>query len=319
MAYVTQRLDEDFETLTAAADLDGQGSWAKMAGSGTADLFVIANATLGGAQAIAVRNAAAGLIGYEKSIGVTRVSGTDLWIVTWKVRINSGATDGETFWLTLSAGAGSLYNGVDGNNALAIGFRKVTGNVFIRYADDSSAGFQELSAAVGEDDTTLRLMLTINPDDVYSLSLDANDDGQGWVPLRSGRLKSGNEAISRASWQASVPASADDTILADNLWLTSYDDLVKVSFEDTPAKRIAKIVSSGAEENGDNTDITVDVYDVLTGEVVNSGMVVSMPTADLLSSDAPVRVDRAIQRALTRWEGANRVVTLAASAHETLL
>lgn len=273
----TNLIQDDFDALTAGADLDTQGGYAKMAGSGTTDFFVIADTQLEGTQSIAIRNAAASqTIGYERTIGSARVAGTTFWRARWLVRINAGATENEDAWVKFSAGAGDVFAGVSGNDAVAIGFRKTGGNVFVSYADNSSIGFQAISAAVGADDTTMALRLEFYEDNTYALVLDADNDGEGWVQIRRGTLVSGREAISRFSFQTNAAASADDTIKFDDITVTLIKDDDEVDLGERPL-RYVKITAASVSADGSMLTLTMEILDGTTGATLAAGRAREVP------------------------------------------
>jgi len=317
----TQLYEQLFNGLTAGSDLDTQGGYAKMAGSGTTDVFVVADTIMEGSQFIAVRNAAASqIVGYEASIGTTRVAGTDHWRVTWKVRLKGGATDSEDVWLTLSAGAGSVYEGISGNNALAIAVRKTTGNVFVRYADDSSLGFQSLSTALGEDDTLITLRVELFPDNTYAILLDANSDGEGWVTMRTGGLlKSGNEAVSRLSVQTNAAASADDTLCLDAIRVLAKTADVQVAMGTRPELQGVLTAAAWDSMVGGSVRITYNIVDTVTGEVVFTGRQIVTANVVLnpeVHANAANKINEAMEADIVLWDMENRLATLDSSGHE---
>src|SRR5690348_8808736 len=135
----TSRILDLYNTAPVAyapGDLDGQVGYVKNAASGTRDIFVVATTDIEGDQCLAVRNAAAGANSmYEKAIGVTRVPGTDTWIVEIRVRIKSTATAGDDIWFELTdAAAGVLQPNVTAG--LWVGFEHDGGtHVNINMAD----------------------------------------------------------------------------------------------------------------------------------------------------------------------------------------
>ena len=316
MAHLTQLLDEDFEDAVAypAGDLDTRNGWGKVAGSGTMDLFIIAGSAMSGVQSVAMRNAAAAAIAYEKAIGVTRTAGTDAWRVTFQIKIDAGAATSQGMWVNLTAGAGGLAFAGGGTEAMSIQFHdngtSVTSTFHGEEGSTADVGTITYSAKA-------TVCIDITAENGFIVMIDADSDGEGWVKLGSGTLRAGSEAISRVSIGVEAGAGADDTMNIDNLRIVKIGNYVKVTFEADAPQREAKIKTPGGAVLADGTiTMTVDIYDERTGELLDTKTVTA--GQDILEppDKAAGKIDAVLQAALRTYEAETRVAELAASGHE---
>ena len=322
MPYLTQRFAADFETAPgyAASDLDTQVGWAKVAGSGTQDLFVVVGSLMSGVQSLAMRNAAAVTpAAYEKAATAARVASTDVWRVTWEAKVDAGAGTGEKFWVGGTAGASS--SAAFGNGNTTAGFQVAVADngttVTITTAGNEGqtnyAGLIALGARA-----TMRVEIAAN--NTFQVLIDTDNDGEGWVAVHTGTLVAGNEAISYLHVGVDAGTSPNDTLHIDNIRVVLVGAMVKVNFTER-RQRMAKVKTDiAAVTEGGVVTFAVDVYDIMTGEIVAAARSATLPLEAFQPGDAARRaIDREMERQLSGFEYEERVTEFVASAHEALL
>lgn len=321
--HLTQRLNVLFETPTyTAATLGTQDSWAIMAGgSATMRMFVIADATIEGAQCLAMRTVDAGaVVGYEKSF-TARVSATDAWGITICGYVDGTAAIGDALRIGFSAGAGNLdYEPCTGNTAFILAFERSTtaGKVRMNIIDSTLNGVSLGDAATLGQKFMIRVALP--PGEAMTVMVDDDMDGEEWVGVYSGSIVSGKGAISRVQVIAEGGTTGDDLLKVDAIRIVQYGDYKKVVFGDQP-QRMAKLTAAtgGTVATNGVVTLTADVYDEVTGVVVDSGRTETMHVSELDPAIAAGRIDAALQKIVNLYDKEQRVAEVNTSGHEVLL
>lgn len=313
MGHLTNRLTAGFEVNEgyAAGELDTQVGWTKR-GAGTQDLHVIVGSVMDGVQSIAIKNAdVTTRCGYEKTI-TARVASTDEMRFFWRFKVDAAASTGNRIWFGACAGA---YSGdfTNADGAFLVAVKDSGTDVTIEVLD--SAGTATYTGRIAQG-VKCGFRVDIFKSDTWALMIDTDNDGEGWAPVHTGTLVTGEYNFDRVFVGLDAGSSPDDSLHFDALTVTLLGTYAKVSFGDQP-QRMAKLTA--ATRLGEIVTLTADVYDEVTGLVVDTGLTTTMNVSELDPAIASVRVDAALQRIITVYDNASRVTELNTSGHEVLL
>ena len=317
--HLTQRLNVGFEVAQGyvAGNVDTQDGWAIMAGgSATMRMFVIADTTIEGAQCLAMRTVDnGGPVGYEKSF-TARVSATDAWGFAIAGYVDGTAAIGDELRIGFSAGASDLAYA---NTAFSLNFARSTtaGKVRLDVYEQGGVIWGDDVATLGQ---KFMIRVSLPPGENFTVAVDDDMDGEGWVGVRSGSIVTGKGAISRVQVIAEGGTTGDDLLKVDAIRIVQYGDYKKVIFGDQP-QRMAKLTAAtgGTVATNGVVTLTADVYDEVTGVVVDSGRTETMHVSELDPAIAAGRIDAALQKIVNLYDKEQRVAEVNTSGHEVLL
>lgn len=263
---VTISFEDTYEALVAG-DLSGQAGYTEIAPASGHTVNVNAGSQLVGTNSVTLASAggATTSIAVESAIGATRGT-NDFWRLTFRVKVLDTAQNGRSTSIVMTAGAVVVDSWT--TDALDVGFEYNSGTALVdmRVWDSEStpsAGAGNVIAGVfSPGGSGAQIRVDITSGDRYTVEVDADNDGEGWVAVRSGLIVAANRAITRFSYVSSGATFASTTHFYDNVRFLAITNPTQIALQYRQERQIAV---TAASRNGDRIEITAQITDLTTG------------------------------------------------------